>query len=305
MSTPKTIDTLLADIDAIFINPEHKVSDENLKKFTDSIANSIKGAIEKSGRKHETGLRMSNLGTSDRKLYLDIKNPMPEGNSPALEQRFLYGHVVEALLIFLIREAGHTVENEQREIEVDGVPGHLDMTIDRTVTDAKSTSPYQFFKFNNANALKNNDTFGYITQIAGYHEAMKDEDGIDKDRAAILVQNKSDSEKRLLIFDEMEMPNIPERIRHVKEMLNSPNMPPICHQPVLDPKTGNAELAKPCKWCRHKFKCFPTMRAFDYANGVKYLTSVVSTPRVQEIKLEKAKTIEADEDTALEDSLGV
>lgn len=299
----KRIETLLEDIDAIFTNPEHKVSEDNLKKFTDSLASVIKGAIEKSGTKRETGLRMSNLGSPDRKLYLDTKTPQPEGNSAALEQRFLYGHVVEALLIFLIREAGHTVDHEQLEVMVDGVPGHSDLSIDGVVTDLKSASPYQFFKFLSTSMLKNNDAFGYITQLSSYHEAMKSVEGIDKDKAAILVQNKSDSEKRLLIFDEMELPNIPARIAHVKQMLDSPIIPPICHTPVVDPKSGNSELAKGCKWCRHKFGCFPTLRVFNYANGPKYLTNVVSVPRVEEIKVDKAKETFIEEET--EDQIGV
>lgn len=291
----KKIETLLTDIDAIFSNSSHKVSEENLKKFTDNLSKVVKEALEKSGKKSETGLRMSNLGSPDRKLYLDTKTPQPEGNSPALEQIFLYGHVIEALLIFLIREAGHEVTHEQKEVMVDGIPGHLDMAIDGVVTDSKSASPYQFFKFLSINKLKENDSFGYITQIAGYHEAVKNEEGIDKDRAAILVQNKSDSEKRLLIFDEMDMPHIPSRIAHVKEMLASSVLPPICHQPEVDAKTGNSELAKGCKWCRHKFLCFPSLRVFDYANGPKYLTSVISVPRVAEIKIDKSKEIATEE----------
>lgn len=284
----KTIDTLLEDIDAIFTNPTHKVSEDNLKKFTDTLAGVVKTAIEKSGRREETVIRMSNLGTPDRKLYLDTKNPSTsEGNSAALEQRFLYGHVIEALLIFLIREAGHVVENEQLDVEVDGVPGHLDMTVDGVVVDAKSTSPYQFFKFQSPSKLKQNDTFGYVTQIAGYHEAMKRKTGIDVNRAAILVQNKSDADKRLLVFDEMEFPNIPDRIKHVRKMLAEPTLPPICHAPELDSKSGNTELASGCKFCRHKFGCFPTLRVFDYANGEKYFTSLVTVPRVPEIVIDK------------------
>ena len=293
MTEPKTILTLLEDINSVFTNPTHKVNPDNLKKLTESLSRVVTEQLEKSGQKKDTKLRMSNLGLPDRKLYLDIKHPVPEGQTTAQEEmRFLYGGVIEQLLIFLIREAGHYVTHEQLEVIVDGVVGHIDFAVDNVVTDSKSVSPYQFSKFKSTYNLKQNDSFGYVTQLGGYHEALKNVAGIDKEKAAIIAQNKSDGQTQLLLFDEMELPNIPQRIKDVKEMLNKDTLPPLCYTPTPDPKTGNSELPKGCAWCRHKFGCHPTLRAFKYAQGVKYFTNVVSTPRVEELKIEKAKEVE-------------
>lgn len=298
----KTIDTLLSDIDAIFTNPNHKVSEENLDIFCNTLRSVIKEHIEKAGNLTDPVLRVSILGTPNRKLYFDlneIKDKDKERLNPQLQQRFLFGHVVEALMLFLAREAGHKVEHEQLEVDVDGVPGHIDSVIDDTLTDLKSASPYQFPKFRSVQTLRENDSFGYLTQISSYHKALtKSNPSVDKDRAAIWAYNKSDGQKQLLIVDEMDMINVEDRVTEVKQMLNLPTAPEErCYQPVNQSKTSpNKVLAKGCQYCRHKFKCWD-LRVFDYAGGYTYFTEVVNEPSVPEVtELVKNKKEIADEE---------
>lgn len=283
----KKIETLLKDIDNIFVDPNHKVSEDNLKLFMDNLGKVVKDHIEKSGTDKESYLRMSMIGLPDRKLYFELKFPA-KGNqvNSQLQQRMLFGHVVEQLLFFLAREAGHTVDCEQMEVVINGVKGHLDARIDGVITDSKSVSPYQFPKFYSPPTLKANDSFGYVPQIGGYHTAAVALSLTSDERAAILALNKSDGEKRLLFFDEMDWPNIPQRIDHIKAMLDKPEPPPeLCYQPVPKGKSGNEVLHPTCKYCRHKFKCHKNIRVFGYSNGLEFFTKVLDTPSVQEIQL--------------------
>ena len=43
------------------------------------------------------------------------------------------------------------------------------------------------------------------------------------------------------------------------------------------------KLATGCCYCPHKHKCWKGLRAFKYADGIRYLTKVVNEPRVEEI----------------------
>jgi hypothetical protein len=61
--------------------------------------------------------------------------------------KFMYGHMIEEMLLFFTRMAGHTVEGEQKQCTVEGVRGHMDARIDGRLIDVKSTSSYGFKKF--------------------------------------------------------------------------------------------------------------------------------------------------------------
>ena len=41
--------------------------------------------------------------------------------------KFLYGHILEDLLILLSRASGHTVTEEQKQVDVEGIKGHQDV----------------------------------------------------------------------------------------------------------------------------------------------------------------------------------
>ena len=95
-------------------------------------------------------LRMSNLGKPDRQLWFDLNSEKTSGSIPeSLYIKFLYGHLLEVLLLFFVRLSGHKVESEQKEVKVDGIVGHMDCVIDGEVVDVKTASGYAFKKFKN------------------------------------------------------------------------------------------------------------------------------------------------------------
>ena len=89
-------------------------------------------------------LRMSNIGRDERFLW-NVYNDVDKGEdlTPNTYVKFLYGHLIEELLLFLTRAAGHKVTDEQKKCEVNGIKGSMDCRIDGIVTDVKSTSTYR------------------------------------------------------------------------------------------------------------------------------------------------------------------
>ena len=87
--------------------------------------------FEINGEKRLT-LRMSNIGKPARQLRYDSHKPVSqEEELPySLLLKFLYGEILEELLVLLIRTAGHTVDERQKEHLIDGITGHQDARVD-------------------------------------------------------------------------------------------------------------------------------------------------------------------------------
>ena len=168
----KTIDTLVEDIynlfDPMVTNTiDDKELDKHLKEFTKNVTNNIKTVLNEQPRKQRR-LSLSAIGKPTRQLWYD-KHSSSEARpiSSATRIKFLYGHILEDLLILLSRASGHTVTEEQKQVQVEGIKGHQDCKIDGQLVDCKSASGYSFKKFANNN-LVNDDPFGYIAQISAY-----------------------------------------------------------------------------------------------------------------------------------------
>jgi len=170
----KTIDTLVEDIYNLF-EPSivNKISEEDLEKhlkeFTKNVTNNIKTVLNEQPRKKRK-LSLSSIGKPTRQLWYDKhSNSEARPLAPSTRIKFLYGHILEDLLILLSRVAGHTVTEEQKQVEVEGIKGHQDCKIDGVLVDCKSASGFAFKKFAN-NRLADDDPFGYIAQISAYSE---------------------------------------------------------------------------------------------------------------------------------------
>ena len=88
-------------------------------------------------------LRMSNIGREERYLW-NVYNDVDKGEdlTPNTYVKFLYGHLIEEMLLFLTRAAGHAVTDEQKLCEVKGVKGSMECRMDGVVTDVKTTSTF-------------------------------------------------------------------------------------------------------------------------------------------------------------------
>ena len=282
----KTLDTLVEDIYnkiGVLADGEHIDLDEDtIEQFGESMKEILYSWSHPEPRGKST-LRMSNIGKKERQLWFDMKTEgTPERMPPSLFIKFLYGHLLEEIVLFLIKLSGHTVTSEQKEVTVSGIKGHMDCVIDGEVVDIKTASGFAFKKFKDG-TLAENDIFGYMAQLAGYEAAEGTSNG------GFLALNKESGELALYKPDNFDKPNIKKKIRDVKAAVKLDKPPNLCYNPIPDGKSGNMQLPRECIYCRHKFECHKDsnegkgLRVFKYSNGLRYLTQVPKVPNVIEV----------------------
>jgi hypothetical protein len=282
----KKLDTVVEDI----YKEVSKLSDGKTLKVTDKqldeFAEGMKAAMKQWLTPREVKkpyLRMSNIGRPERQLWYDMKTDPKKNTLAASTQiKFLYGHLLEEVVLFLVKLSGHKITDQQKEVTVQGIKGHMDCKIDGEVVDIKSASNFAFRKFL-FGTLPQKDSFGYLAQLAGYEEAEQTTGG------GFLAINKESGELSLFKPQSLDKPNIIDKIKTIKQQLKKKTPPSRCHSPVADGSFGNMKLPSECKWCVHKFECHKDandgkgLRVFKYSNGLNYLTVVKRTPRVEEI----------------------
>ena len=230
------------------------------------------------------GLRMSSIGKPcERQIWYEINQPeLGEPLRAETYMKFLYGDIIEELMLFLAELAGHEVTGRQDEQDIQGIKGHKDANIDGTVVDVKSASQYSFKKFANG-SLALDDPFGYIDQLQSYLCAGQTDDKVtDKDRAAFLVVDKVLGKICLDIHKKSDK-DYPAMFDRKKEMIKG-DIPERGFEAVPHQGSGNMKLGTNCSYCAFKKECWPGLRTFAYANvGPISLTKVVKEPNVFEI----------------------
>ena len=250
---------------------DHKVCEENVEWAGEQFKELLRVRLRE--REPSTALRFSGLGKPDRQVWYIAKETEAEPMPPKTYFKFLYGDVIELLILFLAKESGHTVERTQEQVEVDGVKGHIDAVVDGTV------SPYGYKKFADNNVLAD-DPFGYVQQLAGYASVLTPgEDAawlaFDKVSGDICVTTLSAS----VIAGH----DPATRISHLRNVISSDEPPDRCYPDVPDGKSGNRKLGTACSYCAFKHECWPGLRTFLYAGRPRFLTTVVREPDVMEV----------------------
>ena len=164
-----------------------------VEEFKEACAKSV--IRQFSNRKEEWRPRMSSLGRPlcQQKMERDKAEKNLEYNAIL---RFMFGDIVEALTILVMKSAKIDIEAEQEKVNLklgkNSVSGTLDVEIDGKVWDIKSASPYAFeHKFGDLGGykkIKEDDVFGYIVQGYLYSQAK------NKDFGGWIVVNKASGE---------------------------------------------------------------------------------------------------------------
>lgn len=267
------IETLVDDIYGVF-DKQVQADPESVKAFGEDLARVVAEQVSEQKHPH---LRLSNLGTPcKRKLWYSINTPeLAEKLPGAARIKFLIGHVTEAVVLFLAKLSGHTVEREQETVTLHGVKGHLDAFIDGELVDVKSASPYSFNKFKEG--LKpEQDAFGYLTQLGSYGAATS------SSRGHFLAVDKVLGK---LALDTHELPEVDHeaRVNAAKAILAQPRPPERGYEDEADGASGNRKLGVACSYCDFKFTCFPGVQVFNYSNGPRFLTKVMRVPKVEQL----------------------
>ena len=283
----KPLNTIVPDIYGLLENLSNgeplPITEEALDETMASMKEAILHWATPRERDTDFTVRMSNVGKPSRQLWFEKRDPEGRGGVDGPTQiKFLYGHILEEVALMLVRMAGHNVSDEQKEVKVNGVTGHMDCKINGQVVDVKSASKFAFNKFKNG-TLNSDDPFGYLGQLAGYEAAEGTDDG------GFLVVNKESGELCMFIPDDLDKPNIDTKIDTLLSDLELDTPPDLCYNPIPDGKKGNMQLPKGCTWCKYKYECHKDandgngLRTFKYSTGYKYLTHVESEPKVDEI----------------------
>ena len=283
----KTVDTLVKDIYTLMSTkkvPDGVDVDKAIDEFGENIKELMKKEFVPTEKDFRT-LRLSNIGRDDRYLWNVVNGTEQEEIKPHTYVKFMYGHVIEELLLCLTKLSGHTVTDEQKKCNVGGIRGHMDCKIDGVVTDVKSTSTFGFKKFKDGTLAKD-DPFGYIAQIKAYAHSE------GETQYGWLAMDKQNGHLTYLKYDEKDTEHpmyghinwsIEERVEHLKKIVGLAEPEAFCADPVPDGKSGNLKLSTTCSYCPYKEHCHPELRTFLYSSGPRFLTKVVNLPKVAEL----------------------
>ena len=280
----KKLDTIVEDIYRVV---EGKGGwDATVTEFFSSSLSSIAEARFSQEQVPRDYLSLSGIGSPcDRRLWYKINQT--ESSEPLTAEAlgtFFYGDLLEALILSLAKAAGHSVEGMQDKVEVFGIPGSRDAVIDGVTVDVKSASKYGFEKFRKHN-LREDDPFGYISQLSSYVYAGKDDPLVkNKTEGAFLVVQKDRFKLCLDRYDfTEEIAKKEEEIERVKKLVAGSILEDRI-PPVPQSKTSeNTVLSTTCGYCDFRKVCWPEARTFLYSTGPVFMVDVVNEPRVTEL----------------------
>jgi len=262
----------------------------DVDKIIDDFGENVKMILKNNITEHEFDrrkLRMSNIGKKDRQLWYSYNGYKGEELMPHTRIKFLYGHLIEEMVLALAKLSGHKVTDTQKRAEVGGIKGSMDCKIDGIVTDVKSASPYGFKKFKDG-SLINDDPFGYVDQIKGYaHSEGETEMGwlvMDKTNGHLTYLKYDMADESQWYWTKLNFFSIVERIKAIKNIVKLSKPPKRCYEPIPDGKSGNMKLGVGCSYCSYKHECWgKDLRTFIYANGPRFLVETVNVPNVLEV----------------------
>ena len=280
----KTNDTLVADMENVILG---------LNGWDEALGTTMGNDIAKvfkdrfgAPQEPRAYLSMSSLGTPcNRKLWYKInQTELAQPLRANALLKFSYGDMIEELALCIVQQAGHTVVGQQDRMEAHGIKGSRDCVINGMTVDVKSASPYSFKKFQEGN-LREQDPFGYISQLSSYVYAAKDDPLVtNKTQGAFLVIDKVNGHICLDMYDfTEEMKTKEKEIEAIKVMVNQTKPPKRAFKDVPQSKTSpNMKLGMECSYCEFKRACFPGLKLFAYSHGPVYLTKVKKELRVDE-----------------------
>lgn len=288
----KTIHTLVDDIYRLMLTKEAEESvdvEAEIDKFGEAVKDLMRTEFARDRKRDTRTLRLSNIGRDDRYLWNVVNGTEAlDKIKPHTYVKFMYGHLIEEMLLFLTRMAGHEVTDEQKVCEVEGIKGHMDCKIDGIVVDVKSASSYGFKKFKDG-TLAMDDSFGYVDQLKAYAHSEGETEfawlAMDKANGHLAVLKYDLEDTQAPVYEYIKE-DITERIRHVKKLVGLSEPETFCTESVPDGKSGNIKLGVKCSYCQYKKHCHPDVRAFAYSYGPKFLVKVVNEPKVMEIEIE-------------------
>jgi hypothetical protein len=232
-----------------------------------------KDTLRKFGTPQPFRIRMSNLGTGARKLYLDKRDTRETYNTEFLVKG-TYGHIIEHFFMALLEACNITTGPKDKNVSLtleDGttINGSYDAKFkikdydgneSEYIFDFKTASEYSYTrKFRDLHSLELNDDFGYIDQAIGYSQADGTPFGgwfvINTAKGSFKIVDGRELNEPTRVSDSLDC-----YVTKIEEV-NGDELPPPCNIPEPEifnrKETGRYILANECSYCPHKFTCFP------------------------------------------------
>lgn len=261
---------------------ERGMTEETIEQVVSDVREALNKQFGSANGKREFRLRMSAMGRPYCQLWFDKNDP--EGSlkpGPTFLMNMLMGDIVEAAFKGILKEAGVEYKDGYHSVLKLGkheIPGTHDIEMNGRVDDIKSASPWSYEnKFESFEKLAEGDSFGYVGQLAAYSESLGLPVGgwwvINKATGAFKYVDASSMDKKA------ELKKIEEKC----DKLENGEFE-RCFEPVKETfrrnETGNVILNSSCKFCDHKYKCWP-----DMVERPSVVSKAKEPPMVQYIKI--------------------
>ena len=239
------------------------ISDKLIEEFGEACKTAIKKQFTDK-RPNKFRVRASNVGRPLCQLQMEKTGAKGESQPYNAKMRNLFGDLIEATAVLVLKSSGVEVTNEQKSVRYDvsngtHIDGTFDVEIDNKIWDIKSASPFAFdHKFKNGfNALTKGDTFGYVEQGYVYAEAEKKKFG------GWIAINKSTGEWSIVETPINDDEHKKKAIEQAKKNVHALNTNQPFKRQFEDIEeffnkkpTGNRILAKECTFCAYKKPCW-------------------------------------------------
>ena len=248
----KSIHTVVQDVYDVMKSKDYS---GDLKTIAAQAGREVEEAIVQAFEPYEDKrkLRMSGIGRCERAQWYGVKGYTPEEIDGSVYLTFLQGHVLEAVLVALVKLSGHEVTEQQKMHEVEGIKGSQDCTIDGELVDIKTASAWSWDNKFKEDGIKD-DAFGYIKQLSAYGKTDNRESGY------FLALNKNKSTLKLC-KQELDR-SVDQHILQLKDKMESDTPPMrIANATTFNKKTGEERLCMNCAFCGYKEHCYDSISA--------------------------------------------
>ena len=258
LGNSKSINTVVPDVYEVMKSKDYSGDLNTIAMQAGrEVEEAIKNAFEPYENKNE--LRMSSIGRCERAQWYAVKGYTPEELEGSVYLTFLQGHILESVLVALIKLAGHDVQDQQKKHTVEGINGSQDCTIDGELVDIKTASAWSWDNKFSEDGIKD-DAFGYIKQLSGYGKTEDRKDGY------FLAFNKNKSTLKLCRQKLEE--DIDTYIVDLKDKMESDTPPMrLANATTFSKAEAKEKLCMTCAFCGFKEDCYGSLIAKPVPSG--------------------------------------
>ena len=238
------------------------MADTTIKQVAADIEEALSRQFGSGKKRDDFRLRMSNLGRPTCQLWYDKNKPEVALPLPTtFIMNMMLGDIVEAVFKGLLKEAGVKYEEPKHvTLELDNdvsINGTYDIVIDGAVDDVKSASNWSYTnKFESYDTLAKGDSFGYVSQLAGYAKAS------GKKVGGWWVVNKANGDFKYVPATGLDLDTEISKIQNTVDTVEANDFK-RCFEPVPETfrgkETGNKVLNDGCRFCSYRLDCWDTL----------------------------------------------